>query len=221
MKAAISDRLIEITVKPMCRTPTSAARIGVRLFSMLRWMFSIITMASSTTKPTEIVTAISDMLSSEKPTSHIAAKVPPSDSGTVIAAANVAAARRRNRNTTIVTKPIEIASIVWMSWTEARIIIVRSRITSKRTPAGAQRSMSGSAAFTASTVSMTLASGCLVTLISTPGRLFTQPALRLLRTPCSTTATSCTRIIVPFFALTTIRPKAFGSNGSRFVAIVS
>ena len=34
-------------------------------------MFSIMTMASSTTKPTEIASAISDRLSIEKPASHM------------------------------------------------------------------------------------------------------------------------------------------------------
>ena len=65
MNAAISDRLIEITVKPICRAPSSAARIGEWPFSRLRNMFSIMTMASSTTKPTEIASAISDRLSIE------------------------------------------------------------------------------------------------------------------------------------------------------------
>ncbi len=37
-------------------------------------MFSIMTMASSTTKPTEIVSAMSEKLSSAKPSSHIAAE---------------------------------------------------------------------------------------------------------------------------------------------------
>jgi len=46
--------------------------------------FSIITMASSTTKPTEIVSAISDRLSIENPAAHMAAQEPTSDSGTVI-----------------------------------------------------------------------------------------------------------------------------------------
>src|SRR4051812_38676926 len=44
--------------------------------SRLRYMFSIITIASSTTKPTEIASAISDKLSIEKPANHIPAQVP-------------------------------------------------------------------------------------------------------------------------------------------------
>ena len=69
-------------------------------------MFSIMTMASSTTKPTEMASAISERLLIEKPTSHISAQVPASDSGTVMPAAMVGAARRRNRNTTNMTSAI-------------------------------------------------------------------------------------------------------------------
>ena len=36
MKAAISDTLMEMTVKPICRAPTSVACIGVMPLSMLR-----------------------------------------------------------------------------------------------------------------------------------------------------------------------------------------
>ena len=65
--------------------PASAASPASRL----RNMFSIMTMASSTTKPTETASAISDRLSTEKPGDHMAAQVPASDSGTVTPAASV------------------------------------------------------------------------------------------------------------------------------------
>ena len=65
MNAAISEMLIESTVKPIWRAPSSAAAIGVRPRSRLRYMFSIITMASSTTKPTAIAKAISVRLLTE------------------------------------------------------------------------------------------------------------------------------------------------------------
>ena len=85
-------------------------------------MFSIITMASSTTKPMQTASAISDRLSMEKPASHIAAHVPASDSGTVMPAAMVAAIRRKNRNTTIITSTAVAASVHCMSLTLARIV---------------------------------------------------------------------------------------------------
>ena len=63
MRAAISDTVNEMMVKPICRDPLSAASMGLSPFSIYRAMFSIITMASSTTKPVEMVSAINDRLS--------------------------------------------------------------------------------------------------------------------------------------------------------------
>ena len=62
MNAAISETLMEMTVKPIWRAPSNAARSGEWPFSRLRNMFSIMTIASSTTKPTEIASAISERL---------------------------------------------------------------------------------------------------------------------------------------------------------------
>ena len=71
MKAAISDTLIEITVKPIWRAPSRAACSGDMPRSRLRNMFSIMTMASSTTKPTETASAISVRLLIENPAAHM------------------------------------------------------------------------------------------------------------------------------------------------------
>ena len=63
MNTAISERLIERTVNATCRTPMIAAsNLGVP-DSMWRVMFSITTIASSTTNPVAIVSAISERLS--------------------------------------------------------------------------------------------------------------------------------------------------------------
>jgi hypothetical protein len=63
MKTATSDTLIERTVKPISFAPRNAACIGGTPSSRWRVMFSMTTMASSTTKPVEIVSAINDRLS--------------------------------------------------------------------------------------------------------------------------------------------------------------
>jgi hypothetical protein len=63
MNTAISERLIDRTVNPTSRVPRSAACIGAMPFSMWRETFSSTTMASSTTKPVAIVSAISDSVS--------------------------------------------------------------------------------------------------------------------------------------------------------------
>ena len=61
---AISDRLMETTVKPISRAPSMAACIADFPRSMWRITFSSTTMASSTTKPAATVSAISERLSS-------------------------------------------------------------------------------------------------------------------------------------------------------------
>ncbi len=58
MSTAMSETVSDIMVKPICSEPLSAACIGLMPSSMKREMFSIITMASSTTKPVEMVSAI-------------------------------------------------------------------------------------------------------------------------------------------------------------------
>ena len=63
MKTATSETLIENTVKAISRAPRRAASSGEAPSSRCRVMFSITTIASSTTKPVAIVRAISDRLS--------------------------------------------------------------------------------------------------------------------------------------------------------------
>ncbi len=69
-------------------------------------MFSIITMASSTTNPVEMVSAISERLSRLYPSMYITAKVPISESGTAAKGMVVAYTLRRNRKITSITSPM-------------------------------------------------------------------------------------------------------------------
>ncbi len=63
MNTATSETVIDRIVKPISREPSSAAWSGGLPISMWRTMFSSMTMASSTTKPTDSVSARSDRLS--------------------------------------------------------------------------------------------------------------------------------------------------------------
>ncbi len=63
MNTAISEMLIDSTVKPTSPAPTIAACMRGIPASMWRVMFSSTTIASSTTKPVAMVSAISDRLS--------------------------------------------------------------------------------------------------------------------------------------------------------------
>src|SRR3981081_554038 len=89
-------------------------------------MFSIITMASSTTNPVEIVSAIKERLFRLKPTRYMIPKVPIRESGKATLAITVAQARRKKRKITRLTSATGGISVNCTSRTEARIVSVRS-----------------------------------------------------------------------------------------------
>src|ERR1700756_208758 len=89
-------------------------------------MFSIITMASSTTNPVAMVNAIRDRLSRLYPRKYIAAKVPTRDKGTATLGMMVAERLRKNRKMTITTRPMVSINSNSTSATDALIAVVRS-----------------------------------------------------------------------------------------------
>ena len=165
-------------------------------------MFSITTMASSTTNPEAIVSAISVRLLIEKPSAHIAANAPTRLSGTEIAAMIVARGLPRNRKITNTTRPMANTSSNCTSATDARMPSVRSVSTVTRTSAGNCACRSGSAALIASTVAMTFAPGWRCTSMITAGCLFIQLPVRVFSTPSVTLATSDRRTGWPLFVAT-------------------
>ena len=74
-------------------------------------MFSSMTMASSTTRPTASVSPSSEMLSMRKPNRYIAPSVAISEIGTASAGMMVAVTRRRNRKITMITSAIVSPSV--------------------------------------------------------------------------------------------------------------
>ena len=105
----------------------------------------------------------------------------------------VGVSRRRKTNTTSITRKAVASSVYCMSSTLARMVPVRSTSVEISTPPGSHCFRSGSSALTRSTVSITLASPCLVIWIRTAGCLLNQAIERLLRTESSTSATSARR----------------------------
>ena len=103
MNTAISERLIEITVKLTSALPRSAASRTSIPASTCRTMFSSTTTASSTTKPVAMVSAISERLSMLYPSKYIGPKVPKMDSGRTAAGISVARGDCRNTKTTPIT----------------------------------------------------------------------------------------------------------------------
>ena len=103
---ASKETVMETTVKPICPAPLRAAAMGDSPASRSRKIFSITTMASSTTNPTEMVSAMSDRLSRLYPSRYIPPKVPASASGTVMHAISVGRSRCKNTNITSDTSPM-------------------------------------------------------------------------------------------------------------------
>src|SRR5262249_6439159 len=126
MNTAISEKVIDTIVNPISREPFKAASNGRMPPSMWRTIFSSITIASSTTKPTDKVSASSVMLLMEKPKAYIAANVPTSETGTARAGMMVADTLRRKRKITMMTSAMAMPRVSCTSTTAARIDNERS-----------------------------------------------------------------------------------------------
>ena len=203
ISTATSDTVSETRVKPIWRAPLSAASSGPSPSSMCRAMFSSITMASSTTKPVAMVSAIRVRLLSEKPASSITPKVATSDSGTAIEGMIVAGMVRRNTKVTSTTRPIASSSSCCTPLIEARIDSVRSLSTVTSTAAGIDARSCGSRAWMRSTTSITLAPGWRWMLTRIAGTSPDHAASWLFSAPCSTVATSPRRSGAPLFQAST------------------
>ena len=204
MKTAISEKVSDTTVKPISRAPSSAACSGFLPLSILRTMFSIITMASSTMKPVPIVSAISDRLSRLKRQSHMIPNVAMIDSGNATAAMMVARTVRRNSSTTSTTRPALSASVNCTSSIEARIVVVRSLTIWNWMFAGIERWMRGISIRNRSIVCTMLAPGCFCTSRMTAGLPLYQPPTRTFSRPSITSATSFSRTGAPLRVVTTM-----------------
>ena len=198
MNTATSDTVSEMTVKPISLAPFSAAWIGSSPSSRWRTMFSIMTIASSTTKPVPIVSAISDKLSMEKPMKYITPKVAMSDSGRATPAMKVARAERRKTSTTSTTSTTDSIRVNCTSEIEALIVPVRSLTTVSATPAGSWLLSLSSSARMRPTVSTTLAPGWRCTSMMTAGWPWYQPPTLAFSSPSTTSATSEISTGAPF-----------------------
>ncbi len=170
MNTAISDTLSDTTVNPIWRAPFSAASNGASPASMKRTMFSIITMASSTTKPVEIVRAISERLSRLNPHNFINPNVPMIESGSATLGMTVAHSLRRKTKITMTTSATVNSSVNCTSSTDARMVSVRSVRMLTFTDGGITAVNCGNSFLMRLTVSMMFAPGCRWMSSSTAGR---------------------------------------------------
>ena len=159
INTATSDRLIDSTVKPTSRAPSSAALKRSMPASICRVVFSSTTMASSTTKPVATVSAIRLRLFRLKSSRYITPNVPSRDTTVATAGMRVARALRKNALTTSTTSAREISSVTSISCSDERMETVLSEATEMFTSCGNWACNSGSRARTPSTVSITLAPG--------------------------------------------------------------
>ena len=160
MKTAVNDSVIERIVKPTSFDPSKAARIEDLPISMCRTMFSSITIASSTTKPTDRVSAISVRLLRLYPSRYIAMNVPTIEPGNARLGISVAEMFRRNRKITMITRATVRRSVNFTSRTDSRIGPARSILISRFTGGGSCSRRVGRRARTASTTATTLVPGC-------------------------------------------------------------
>ena len=160
-------------------------------------MFSIMTMASSTTKPVAMVSAMIDRLLRLKSARYITARVPTSDSGTERLGISVARASPRKAKITATTRTTAKLSSICTSRTEARMVSVRSVRMAMSSELGRVSRSVGSRSLMRSTTSMTLAPGWRWTFTITAWVLFIQAAMRVFSWPSSTVATSRIRTGAP------------------------
>ena len=161
-------------------------------------MFSITTIASSTTKPVAMVSAISERLLRLKPNRYMAPSVPTSDSGTERLGIRVARALRRNTKITSTTRMTASVSSNSTSCTEARMVTVRSVRMLTSIAAGSEACNCGSSALMPSTTAMTLAPGCRWIFRMMAGVSFIQAPSLSFWAPSMTSPTSLSRTGEPF-----------------------
>ena len=186
MNTAARDTVMDMMVKPISRAPSRAARSGVLPISMCRTMFSSMTMASSTTKPTASVRAMRERLSRLKPIMCMAAKVTTTDMGRARLGMTVADRLRRKRKMTSTTRHTVSTSVNLTSATDALMDSDRSNRMFSFTAAGNCRSNSGSSLLMDSTTSTVLVPGWRCTASTMPRSSLNQLRMR----SCSTLSTT-------------------------------
>ncbi len=139
-------------------------------------MFSIMTMASSTTKPVEIVRAISERLFRLNPSRYIAPNEPTRDKGTATLGIVVAGRFRRKRKITSTTSTTASISSYCTSATDSRMVIVRSVSIDTFMAGGKELCNCGNSFLMRLTTSITLAPGWRWILTMTAGVVFIHAA---------------------------------------------
>ena len=159
-KTAISTRPVARTAPNTSRMASDAACRAVFPYSwMCRSMFSITTIASSTTMPVARITPKSVSVLIEKPISFVNAKAPISETGMVIAGMIVLRHVCRKTKITSTTSPIASASVFRTSSIDSSTTSVVLKATWYLTPGGNERASRSISADTERSTSSALAVG--------------------------------------------------------------
>src|SRR5690625_3335001 len=129
INTATNDSVNETRVKAICLAPFNEAAKGCMPCSIWRAIFSIMTMASSTTKPVAMVSAMRVRLLMLKPRAYMRAKVPTNDNGTTTLGIKVAVQVRKKVKVTATTSTMASMSSICTCLIEARMVWVRSLAT--------------------------------------------------------------------------------------------
>jgi len=113
--------VVDITAKKISFAPSIPASNGSIPRSMRIYIFSVITIASSTTKPTESTTASIVNTLIENPATYITKNAPINDTGITIQGTNVTRQSRRKRKIIIITNTKASYTVLSTSAIEARI----------------------------------------------------------------------------------------------------
>ena len=158
------------TTAPVTSPMASEAAMCESLCSslMCRWMFSITTMASSTTRPVASTMPNSVSVLIEKFSSLMKANAPTSDTGIVTAGISVLRQSCRKRNITSMTKMIASTSVFSTSRMESPTKVVVSKAMAYFRPGGNRFDSRASSARTALSTSSALAVGNWLTPMPMP-----------------------------------------------------
>ena len=124
---ATSVTVVEMTAKKISFEPSMPALKGFMPLSILIYMFSVITMASSTTRPTESTTASMVSTFMENPATYITKNAPMSETGITIQGISVTRQSRRNRKMMMITSTNASYTVFFTSSIDARMNLVLSK----------------------------------------------------------------------------------------------
>ncbi|MDT4836824.1 hypothetical protein FQZ97_705380 [compost metagenome] len=155
---ATMDSVVASTARPISCVPSMAASNGRLPICTWRTMFSRTTMASSISKPTDSVSAISVIMLMVNPKRFMKKKVPISAMGSVRPVMTVERQEFRNKNTISTVSSAPSISVRRTLSTDTRMGREPSAICSSRMPGGSSDRKASTAAFRPSVTAMVFSS---------------------------------------------------------------